>query len=330
MTTERKVPEMGKIEKVDIKGIWQTENNDFTPWLFENISELGNALGLDLEPREKESPVGKYRLDVLAEVGGHPVVIENQYGWSDHDHLGKLLTYAAGFDATKVIVWIAEHFEEEHLAALELLNNRSEEEDTEFPEFFGVKIEAWKIGDSPVAPRFDVVTAPNGWTEDNKTRRQVIVSERGEKYREFFQPLVDTLKYDHNLHNRTNATGRWWESFSASHSGLSYRSGFFTHGGKRHRTVLYIDRGDKSENEEIFNTLHAQKQDIESALGESHTWDWQRLDHRRACRISIVRDGGIDDEDKHDDIRKWMGNHLLKFREVFGPRLVELAEQGIL
>lgn len=303
------IKDLSKIEKVEVREIWPTEPQNFTPWLVENISQLGDALGLDLEEPQREVPVGRFSLDVRArEAGtGRPVVIENQFGQADHRHLGQLLTYAAGHDA-KVIVWIAERFHEEHRAALDLLNNRTNTD----TEFYGVRIEAWKIDGSRPAPRFDVVATPNIWAKNASTPR-------GKQYIGFFQPLVDTLRDDHKFTTRTTATGNSAESFSSSHSGLSYKSSFIAPHGSRHRVELFIELGDKDSNEDAFDKLHAHKQDIESALGES--LHWQRATEGRACRISIVREGGIDTEDMHDEIGKWMIDRLLKFKDVFGPRL---------
>lgn len=315
------IKKLGTFKKVDIKEIWPTEDKNFTPWLFqnENMALLSEALGLELESQQQEARVGTFRLDVLASEAGqdHSVAIENQFGPTDHRHLGQLITYAAGYDA-KVVVWIAERFREEHRAALDMLNNTGTD-----TKFFGVRIEAWTIDDSLPAPRFDVVAAPNIWVKKARTPRD-------NQYMGFFQPLVDTLRNDHNFTIRTNATGNSAESFSASHPGLSYKSSFIAPRGSRHRVELFIERGDKALNEETFDKLRAQRQDIEFALDKSHTWDWQQTTEGRACRIAIVGEGGIDDEAMHDEIRKWMIDHLLKFREVFGPRLAELAEQGIL
>ncbi len=317
MTTERKMPELGKIEKVDIKEIWHREDENFTPWLAENISELGEALGLDLEAQEQEAPVGTFRLDVLASEAGtdNSVIIENQYGDTDHTHLGQLLTYAAGHDA-KVVVWIAEGFREEHRAALELLNNRTDED----TKFFGVRIEAWTIDDSRPAPRFDVVVTPNSWTKEVKKAGV----QGDEKFREFFQPLVDTLRDDHKFTNKTKAATKQWESFSSGHARLRYN---LVIRKKTCQVELYITRSDKDLNKEIYDDLHEQKDAIESEIGKP--LHWQRLDNRIASRISIIRDGGIDDEDMHDEIREWMVDRLLKFKEVFDPKLGPiLAELG--
>ena len=130
--------DLARIERIDLREMWPNEASDFTPWLAENISELGIALGMDLEVETEEAPVGSYSLDVLAHESGtgRPVVIENQLGATEHSHLGQLLTYAAGYDAN-VIVWIAKEFRDEHRAALDLLNSRTGEDS----EFFGVEVE---------------------------------------------------------------------------------------------------------------------------------------------------------------------------------------------
>ena len=125
---------------------WPKEAQDFTPWLAENIAELGEALGMDLELQGTEAAVGSLRLDILATESnqGRPVIIENQLGVTDHGHLGQLLTYAAGFDAG-VVIWVTRHFRDEHRQALDWLNQRTGEE----TQFFGVVVELWQIGDSP-------------------------------------------------------------------------------------------------------------------------------------------------------------------------------------
>jgi hypothetical protein len=138
MTTQ----ELATIERVDLREIWPNEATDFTPWLAENLSALGEALGLDLELQSQEAAVGGYSLDIFAHDGnGRPVVIENQLGPTDHSHLGQLLTYAAGFDAN-VTVWIAKEFRDEHREALDLLNHRTDGR----TDFFGVEVELWRIG----------------------------------------------------------------------------------------------------------------------------------------------------------------------------------------
>ena len=181
------IPELGRIEKIDLREAWPNEAEDFTPWLSEQgLDELGEALGLELEMQSREAPVGSFALDMLCTESGtnRTVIIENQLGQTDHDHLGKLLTYAGGCDAN-VIVWIAKEFRDEHRQALELLNQRTGED----TEFFGVVIELWKIGDSHPAPHFKMVVVPNEWI----IKTFPTGTERSRRYREFFQELIDSL-----------------------------------------------------------------------------------------------------------------------------------------
>lgn len=151
----------GRLVKVSARTGWMHEALDFTPWLAENLDRLGEAVGLALELHDREHAVGRYSLDLLLQDAQERVVIvENQFGQTDHDHLGKLLTYCAGTNAD-VVIWIAETLNEEHVAALEWLN----ESTVQGVGFFGVQLELMKIGDSLPAPHFNVVVQPNEWTK---------------------------------------------------------------------------------------------------------------------------------------------------------------------
>lgn len=155
------VDRFGRLVKVPARTGWVHEALDFTPWLAENLDRLGEAVGLALQLRDREHAVGRYSLDLLLEDAQERIVIvENQFGQTDHDHLGKLLTYCAGTDAD-VVIWIAETLNDEHVAALEWLN----ESTVAGVGFFGVELELLKIGNSLPAPHFKVLVQPNEWTK---------------------------------------------------------------------------------------------------------------------------------------------------------------------
>jgi hypothetical protein len=157
----------GKLEKVDLSKLWNGESTDFTAWLSqeENIADLGSAVGMELEIQEKEEKAGVFQADILCKdvLTDHFVLIENQLEKTDHTHLGQIMTYAAGLEAV-TIIWIAKSFAEEHWAALDWLNNITDESIN----FFGVEIEAYKIGDSLPAPNFTIIVKPNDWTKQAK------------------------------------------------------------------------------------------------------------------------------------------------------------------
>ena len=315
--------ELATIEKVDIREIWPDEASDFTPWLAENLSALGEALGLeDLELRSVEAPVGGNKLDILAQDvrRDRTVVIENQLEKTDHSHLGQLLTYAAGYDAN-VAVWIAGEFKDEHREALDLLNRRTGED----TEFFGVEVELWKIDESRPAVNFNLISTPNEWRKQTvaNTRTGRAVSERRERYREFFQGLIDTLREEHQFTNARKGQPQSWYSFSSGTSGFSYGANFNADG--RVKVELYIDSGEQERNKRTFDRLEEQRESFESGLGD--TLEWERLDSRRASRVSIRRPGSIDDDGETlGEIQDWMIQKLLAFKDVFGPRLADLAE----
>lgn len=121
--------------------------------------------------KEREHAIGRYYLDLLLEDSGQRVVIlENQFGQTDHSHLGQLLTYCAGTKA-EVVIWLAERLTEEHTAALEWLNENT----VAGVGFFGVELELLRIGDSPLAPHFRVVVKPNEWTKRVRPERSELV-----------------------------------------------------------------------------------------------------------------------------------------------------------
>ena len=157
------VKSLGRLERVQLRDIWETEDRDFTPWLAreEHLQILGDTIGLELELEAQEKDVGPFRADILCKntLDDSWVLIENQIERTDHKHLGQLMTYAAGLDAV-TIIWVASKFTEEHRSALDWLNKIT---DTDF-RFFGLEVELWRINDSIPAPKFNVISQPNDWS----------------------------------------------------------------------------------------------------------------------------------------------------------------------
>ena len=319
MTTAR---ELGTIRRVDdIREYWPNEASDFTPWLASNISLLGDALSMDLETQEREASVGAFSLDIRAHdlESNRLVVIENQFGATDHRHLGQLLTYATGFEAD-VVVWIAEEFRDEHRATLDYLNQRTGES----TEFFGVVVELWTIGGSPAAPYFKLVATPNDWSKQSLGRAPTPdrSSIRDEDYKAFWELLIEELLDQGFITSRRTANRGNWQDFSSGFSSIPFRATFSS--GRKPRVELYLDR-DKDFNKHTFNSLSVYKSQIENEVGLELSWE--RLDNGKASRIAAYTNGSIGDSESDLAItRNWMADHFLKFKEVFGHRLAELVD----
>ena len=243
---------LSSIERVDLRTAWPNEAADFTPWLEKNLSKLGDALGMDLEFQEREAPVGGYSLDILAtDVNRNRlVVIENQLESTDHDHLGKLLTYAAGKDAS-VVVWLTREFRDEHRQALDWLNQRTGTD----TQFFGVVVELWRIDCSRPAPYFNLVAKPNDWRKESVSKATARgTSPKGERYQQFFQKLIDTLREEHRFTGVKKGQPQNWCNFSAGYGQRVIYGANFT-GNRRARTEVYIDTGDGETNLQLLRNL---------------------------------------------------------------------------
>jgi len=272
---------LGKLEHVDPKTLFgNDEAGVFTPWLAENLTLLGEALGLDLQFEQREGPVGEFSCDIVArEVGtNRPVIIENQLGRTDHDHLGKLMTYAGGRDAA-VVIWISPEVRDEHRKALDWLNRHTDDD----IDFFGISLEAIRIDGSIPAVQFRPVAVPN---DLGKRPPTAAVSERGLIYKAFFQGVVDELRTKHKFTNARTANPYNWQNFSAGVSGFEYALSFSTDGL---RATLGINTPNPERNRAIFDWLKLEKEKIVQDMGEDMIWD--QRDGRRYIGIYALRPG---------------------------------------
>ncbi len=315
---------LGRLTRIDAREVWIHEAHDFTPWLYANLALLADALGIDIEPIASEVRVGDFAVDIVGRTnpGGRSVIVENQLAPTDHGHLGQLLTYASGLDAT-VIVWLAPQFRDEHRQAIDWLNAHT----TEDVDFFGVELELLRIDDSAPAPHFKLVAAPNEWAKQTRESTTVVPTERGLRYKAFFEAILAEFKERRPGLTAVSKVGLDnWLAFSAKRSGFLFS--WVVASNARLRVEVYIDTGDQAANKAYFDELYARREELEGALGAA--FSWERLDKRRASRIALYRPapaGSSIDEDAES--REWMVATMVAWTDLFRPVIAALRPASI-
>ena len=309
-----------ELKRIPLREKWNHEASEFTPWLEENIQKLGDALGMDLEVVDREATFGDFSLDLLAKDLGssRTVVIENQFKRTDHDHLGKLLTYAAGFDAS-IVVWISEEVRDEHRQTLEWLNQRT---DTE-TQFFAVVPEVLQIDDSNPALEFKLIVSPNEWQKSKKQKPSTNPSSRSGKYKSYTQMLIDELREKHKFTGARAGQSYNSYTFSSGIRGIGYGVQFAR--GDKVFTYVSIHQDVRANRLDLFDALERQKEKIESDFGSP--FEWNRSDEQQISWIGVSRDGNIElSDDELEEIRGWHIENLLKLKEVFQPEIEKALE----
>jgi len=310
------VSELARLERVDLRTVWSHEERDFTSWLAEseNLSDLGEVLGTDLVLRQTEASVGKFELDILAEEEGtgRAVVIENQLEATDHAHLGQLVTYASGFDAS-MIVWIVREIREEYRQAIEWLNERTDERTG----FFLVRIELWRIGESPPAPKFDVVVRPNEWAKAVKkgTTSGGELSSTQIKQLDFWTRFKAWVaEANPKVRLQTPRPQHWYDvsiGTSDAHITLTVNT--------RDNCIaaeLYIP-----DNKPLFFGLQTREREIAERLGADPEW----IEATKATRIKLSKPvSDVFSEEEQEEYFRWLLSQLVLLKKVFPPLMKQV------
>ncbi|MEY4756964.1 MAG: hypothetical protein RJA34_1862 [Pseudomonadota bacterium] len=311
---------LGKLERISLRKAWAHEAGEFTPWLAQadNLTLLAESLGLsELELVGTEHPVGDFKVDILCTDDGGKVIIENQLEKTNHTHLGQILTYAAGVGARKVI-WLAEAFRTEHVAALEFLNQHTTDE----LDFFAVEIELWRIGDSPMAPSFNVVVKPNDWAKTGQQNAKAAATTTPTKQRQlkFWTGWQAWLQAKGSTLRTQKPLPQHWTNIALGRSGIHLAA---TVNSRESRVGMevYIDH-DNSKS--MFKQLQAHQAEVDAALGAK--LEWMELPDGHACRILQVRpDSPLESEDQWAAYYAWLEQAALRMSEVFRPLIKELS-----
>ena len=302
--------ELGRLERLSARQAWPHEAQDFTPWLLANADALGEVLGMDLELSAAEHGVGDFSLDLIGVdvATDERVIVENQLAKSDHSHLGQLLTYAGGTDAVN-IVWIADGFRSEHRAALDWLNERTDER----TRFFAVEVSAVRIGGSALAPLFEVVVQPNDWQKEVRSTAQATPrTPRQETYRRFWGLFLEALHgAAPGWTNTRTPLAQNWMNLPAGSSVAHYAMVFAKEGL---RVENYFSSNIREVNEANFERFEERRAAFEAAFGAPLEWD--RLDGKKACRISFSTPGDLSDEQAWGQYVEWFVANVLRLRNA--------------
>jgi Domain of unknown function (DUF4268) len=301
--------ELGILKSITPRQKWNNEASDFTPWLANNIAELNKAIGLELEIENTEVAVGPYSADILAkDTGtGKYVIIENQLEKTNHDHLGKAITYASVLDASSII-WVATNFTEEHQKALDWLNDHTNDEIS----FYGVQVELWQIDDSKPAVRFNVVSRPNeAVRQAAKTKASEELSDNRKFQFEFWTRFRDKLAKTRKIPSLQTPRPQYWFDVSLGktniHISNTCNTDVNTVGARVYIRHHIADT--------MLPYLESRKEEIEKAIGQS--LQWNPNPENRDLVIALYHSTDFSDTKKVDEALDWLVDYTVKFRETF-------------
>lgn len=307
--------ELGKLREVPLREIWNHEQYDFSDWLAQesNLNELGEILGLTLTDVETEKFVGSYRCDIVCkdETSGQIVLIENQLEPSNHDHLGKIITYASGLKAS-VIVWIVEEAREEHASAIEWLNENIDPSIS----FFLIEIHAMKIGDSKPAPQFKIIEQPNDFNVQTKKVGNSDKDNAREANRLDFWTQFNEVLIERGLpFNKRKPTKDHWYDFAISSSKCHLCLELINKDGYL-RVGMWIPHC-----KEQYDEFLEHKEEIEKVVGCQLLWD--NIEGKKGARISMKLEGlNFDDHSNYPQLMNDGLDMLIKFKKAFKPFLI--------
>lgn len=305
---------LGILKKVDVRTVWTHEAHDFTKWLAkeENLQLLSEEVGVTISLIDTEVFAGKYKVDILAEEEGteRKIIIENQLEFTDHKHLGQIITYASGYDAD-IIIWIVKGVNDEHLQAIEWLNSVTNAKIN----FFLIQIEIWQIDDSKFAPKFNVFAKPNEWSKmlketkgkSNLTNTKLYQLEFWEGMKEYNNASGSKLRF-----SRTPLAQHWYDvsiGSSRCHISLTVNTQ-----AKSIACDLYIPNS-----KALYKKLHDQKDEIEQEIGQA--LDWMELPGSKASRIKLTESLDVSDQNNWGKCFQWLNECSERIYLAFSKRV---------
>lgn len=293
--------ELGRLEKIELREVWRHEALDFTRWLAkkENIALLSKEVGIDIEVIQTEMSVGRYNVDIYARdtESNKKIVIENQLENTNHDHLGKMLVYAAGLDAD-IAIWVVKDVNEEHRQAVEWLNDNSFEKIN----IFLVKVELWQIDNSPIAPKLQVICEPNNWAKVLKQQSKDNITDLELKQMEYWQGFVDYAKSKDKTYISQRPSIYNWYVIRIGSSDYKIK---LVHSVNSDMIRCQLEIF----NDDIYKKLEQYKNEIDSKI---NGLEWEYLEDRKVNRISCSNNSK-----DNDSSYVWLLDMVDRFKEVF-------------
>ena len=303
---------LAKITKVDLQEVWPHEAYDFTKWLAENISLLGEVLQIEFGNVRIEEAAGRYFVDIVADGadGESRIIIENQLEKTDHKHLGQLVTYASVLDA-KHVLWIVKDFNDEHKQAIEWLNKNI----SEGINFFLIQVEVIQIGDSPYAPQFNVICEPNNRSRIIKSSASGNkISDTKLLQGEYWEQLIEYARQNPNSLNfgqRAQPQNYYNLSFGTNRAGIALTINTLK---KQLGCKIWIPK-----EKELYDIFYNKRDEIESDIGKK--LKWRRRDDNPQSYVEIAIDGDVTNKDDWEKFNEWFLDISDKFAKAFGSRI---------
>jgi len=308
---------LGLLKNLKLKSVWSHEERDFTPWLAEesHLAALSEAIGMDLQLDRIEVPVGPYWADILAkDASGDYVVIENQFGKTNHDHLGKLLTYGATLGASAV-VWIAEQFTDEHRKTVDWLNERT----IDSLSLYAVQLEVLQIDDSPPAIRFNIISQPNQVVRAATAAKATgALTEAQQMQLEFWTMFQKRLLEKKVIPSAQTARPQYWFDVALGRSNISLSNILDTYAGRIGVRVYISNRIADA----ALAQLEKDKDAIEKEIGQ--TLSWNPTPEKRDKIIGLYRKVDRSNREAWPEYCEWLVDTVSKFRKAFMPRVKAL------
>ncbi len=302
---------LGILKQVPLREIWVHEAHTFTKWLAEekNLGLLSDELDLEINLIQTEASVGRFNVDILAEqtTSDKKIIIENQLEITDHDHLGKIITYASGVDA-EFIIWVVASVREEHKRAVDWLNEHTDED----VNFFLIKIELWQIGDSQPAPKFNIISQPNDWAKAVKQSTSSVTNLSETKLRnlDFWQKFIEYAKGEHTELRLRKPYPQHWYDISAGSSNWHIA---LTLNSQTHKMGCEVYIG---EDKNQFKKFELHKSEIEKHLGKD--LEWMELPEKKASRIKQSAPCDLGKETRWPEYFAWLLYRAESFHKTFG------------